>query len=330
MNLSRRSCLSLLASSSVAFSASARAINTLTTFRSLTPKRASLSQWSFHRAIFGDSRNNYEQFLKLLKTSPNDVLQGKLAPRDITLIARNFGIEAIDLVNLCFYGRAQDSAWLAEFNRLADDTGTRFQMLMCDQAGYLGASSKAARQHAIEQHKVWMHTAAELGCRQVRVNAYGDGSYLAQLNQCAESLHTLAEIGKPLELEVLVENHGHPSSNGAWLAMLIENASHDNIGVLTDLDNFFMGGWNLTPERRYDRTQGLLDLAPYTRGVSVKTFDFNAQGAETTIDVPACFKILTDAGFNGYYSAEYEGEHLSEADGTQATIKLIDQALAAR
>ena len=34
-------------------------------------------------------------------------------------------------------------------------------------------------------------------------------------------------------------------------------------------------------------------------------------------------KILTDAGFDGYASAEYEGEGISEMAGSIAAIKLL-------
>ena len=43
---------------------------------------------------------------------------------------------------------------------------------------------------------------------------------LQQLHQCAESMSLLADLAKQHGIELLVENHGHASNNGAWLAML--------------------------------------------------------------------------------------------------------------
>ena len=283
----------------------------------------SLSQWSYHRSIFGDSRADYDRFLHLLATDPDAVLQGDMDPRDIVVRARELDLGTVDLVNVLFYGHAADGPWLAEFGRRARREGVGFGILMIDEAGSIGASDAAARAAAIARHRQWLDCAVTLGCTAIRVNAYGDGTYLAQLRQCAESLAVLGDLGAEAGLDVLVENHGHPSSNGAWLAMLMEATAHPRVGVLADFDNFFMGGWNHDPQRRYDSVQGMLDLAPYTRAVSAKSYDFGADGLETRVDFHRAMQIVLDAGFDGLASAEYEGEHLSEAGGTRATVALL-------
>ena len=283
----------------------------------------SLSQWSFHRSIFGDSRDDYDQFLRLLATEPDAVIRGNMDPRDIVVRARELDLDTVDLVNILFFAHAADGPWLAEFRRRAERESVGFGILMIDEAGNIGASSAAERAHAVEQHRRWMACAVSLGCRSVRANAYGDGSYLDQLRQCAESLAVLGDLGDDLGLDVLVENHGHPSSNGAWLAMLMQATDHPRVGVLADFDNFFMGGWNHDPQRRYDALQGMIDLAPYARAASAKSFDFGPDGRETDIDFHQTMRVLVDAGFDGVASAEYEGEHLSEAAGTEATVALL-------
>jgi sugar phosphate isomerase/epimerase len=124
-------------------------------------------------------------------------------------------------------------------------------------------------------------------------------------------------------IQLVVENHGHPGSNGAWLAMLVEKTAHKNLGVYLDLDNFFMGGWGIEPERRYDRKQGVLDLAEYTVGVSAKTKHFLPDGTEEFIDYDWCVNTLLERGFSGYMSAEYEGHALSNWKGSKATVRLL-------
>ncbi|MBU3005576.1 sugar phosphate isomerase/epimerase family protein [Paraglaciecola arctica] len=290
-------------------------------------KRISLSQWSFHQSILGDSKADYEKFKKVLHSRPDDVLLGSLDPRDIAKVTRQLGLESIDLVNVLFFGHAMDKPWLDDFKSRATDNSVQFQVLMCDETGSLGASSPKQRQASIDAHIPWLETAAYLGCKQLRVNAYGDGTYLQQLNQCAESLDKLATRAQALNIELLVENHGYASNNGAWLAMLMEQTNHKNLGLFSDLDNFFMGGWDHKPERRYDRVQGLMDLAPYTRGVSVKAHDFDNQGREITLDYKRFFKIFENAGFSGYYSAEFEGSRLTEQEGSEATIAYAKKAL---
>lgn len=285
----------------------------------------SVSQWAYHRAILGDSRADYTAFINALNNAPDTVLQGKMDPRDIVYRASELGLSRVDLVNILWFGHATDTPWLDEFLRRADDANVKFGVLMCDQTGNIGASNADERKASIDAHRPWLEAAATLGCPYLRVNPYGDGNYLQQCQQSADSLKRLGDMAGDYGLEIIVENHGHPGSNGAWLAMLMQMTDHPKVGAYTDFDNFFMGGWNLEPERRYDRHQGMLDLAPYTRSVSAKSHDFGADGEETTIDYNQCLRTVLNAGFRGIVSAEYEGNRLSESEGTRLTVELLER-----
>lgn len=287
------------------------------------PFTLSLSQWAFHRAIFGDARDDYAAFIHALHHTPDAVLRGPMDPRDIVFRAQELGVHVVDLVNILWFGHGADQPWLADFQARARDANVRFGVFMCDELGQLGAASRSDRDASVSAHVRWMETAAQLGCPFLRVNPYGEGTYLEQCQRGAESLHRLAQASSGFGLEILVENHGHPGGNAGWLTMLIEMADHPRVGSFTDFDNFFMGGWNLVPERRYDRLQGMLDLAPYTKAVSAKSFDFGPDGEETTIDYHQCLQAVYDAGFRGLVSAEYEGKRLSEFDGSKATLALL-------
>lgn len=287
------------------------------------PFTIGLSQWAFHRAIFGDARDHYRTFIKNLHSDPDSVLAGEMDPRDIVWRARELDVGVVDLVNILWFGHGEDKPWLNDFKTRARDANVTFGVLMCDQLARSGAADAKERRQSVEDHTRWMETAAELGCPFLRINPYGEGTYLEQCQRSAETLHALAERSADYGLEVIVENHGHPGSNGAWLAMLIEMANHSRVGTYTDLDNFFMGGWDLNPERRYDRHQGLLDLAPYTKAISAKTHDFDPDGEETTIDYHACLKILIDSGFSGLVSAEFEGNRVDETEGSKLTVELL-------
>ena len=81
---------------------------------------------------------------------------------------------------------------------------------------------------------------------------------------------------------MIVENHGGLSSNGKWLASVIEQVGLPNCGTLPDFGNF-----NIAPGKAYDRYLGVQELMPFAKGVSAKSYAFDAQGNETTIDYPA-------------------------------------------
>lgn len=283
-----------------------------------------LSQWSFHRSLLGNSRQNYDRYLRELHSSdPDVILRGEMNHISFLDTAAQLGMKTVDLVNILFFSKGTDQEWLEEYKNTASSLGINFGCLMCDELGSLGASSSIERKASLENHLVWLQAASKLGCSLLRVNAYGDGTYLQQLKQCSETISLLADSAKDYGIKVVIENHGFASNNGAWLAMLIESIDKENVGVYLDFDNFFMGGWHHDPKRQYDRNQGIIDLAPYTFSVSAKSYDFDENGNELTLNFAQYIEILREHGFNGVISAEYEGNTLSEPEGVNRTIRLI-------
>ena len=65
-------------------------------------------------------------------------------------------------------------------------------------------------------------------------------------------------------------------------------------------------------------------MMPYAKGVSAKSYNFGADGRETTLDYARILKIVTDSGYHGFVGIEYEGSRLSEPEGIKATKKLLE------
>ena len=126
-------------------------------------------------------------------------------------------------------------------------------------------------------------------------------------------MRALTEFATPHEINVIVENHGGLSSNGVWLAEVIKTVNLPRCGTLPDFGNF----------GDYDRYQGVTELMPMAKAVSAKSYDFDAEGNETTIDYAKMMKIVVDAGYRGFVGIEYEGKRLDEYEGIRATRKLL-------
>jgi sugar phosphate isomerase/epimerase len=163
-----------------------------------------------------------------------------------------------------------------------------------------------------------------LGCHSIRVNADSSGPRDEQLRLCADGLHRLCEFADGHGIDVLVENHGGLSSDGRWLADLMRAADHPRAGTLPDFGNF-----ETSPGEHYDRYRGVRELMPFAHAVSAKSFDFDVEGNETTIDYERVMRIVTDAGYAGYVGVEYEGTRLGEEDGIRATMRLLERVAAA-
>ena len=130
----------------------------------------------------------------------------------------------------------------------------------------------------------------------------------------------MTEFSAPHDINVIVENHGGLSSDGNWLAEVMETVDLPRCGTLPDFGNFNIGGG-----KTYNRYLGVLQLMPFAKAVSAKSHDFNADGNETKTDYLRMMKIVLDAGYHGYVGIEYEGGKLSEKDGIRATQKLLER-----
>lgn len=62
---------------------------------------------------------------------------------------------------------------------------------------------------------------------------------------------------------------------------------------------------------------------PYAKGVSAKTFDFDAAGNCIETDYPRMMKIIRDSGFKGIIGIEYEGNRMPAEEGIKATKELL-------
>ena len=265
--------------------------------------RISLAEWSLHRIIGS----------------------GKLTNLDFAQVAKKeFGIEAVEYVNGFFFDKATDFAYLREMKQRAADHGVQSVLIMIDREGMLADSDDAKRRTAIENHFKWIAAAKYLGCHSIRVNAGGGGTYEDQMARAADSLHRLSIMGDQYGINVIVENHGGLSSNGAWLAETIKKADHPRCGTLPDFGNFNLGGGEW-----YDRYQGVKELMPFAKAVSAKTHGFDEAGNETNTDYLRMMKIVTDAGYHGYVGIEWEGDGLSEFEGIHRTKALLERVRAA-
>ncbi|MBY0229208.1 MAG: sugar phosphate isomerase/epimerase, partial [Gemmataceae bacterium] len=229
-------------------------------------------------------------------------------------------ILAVEYVNQFFKDKAKDAKYLAELGKVCDGEGVKSVLIMCDGEGHLGDADEKKRKQAVENHYKWVEAAKALGCHSIRVNAYSTGSYDEQMSRAADGLHRLCEFADKHGIDVIVENHGGLSSNGAWLAALIKKADHKRAGTLPDFGNF-----RVSAKEEYDRYKGVAEMMPFAKGVSAKSHDFGKDGEETRTDYRKMMKIVLDAGYRGYVGVEYEGGKLGEPEGIKATTKLLEK-----
>jgi sugar phosphate isomerase/epimerase len=269
----------------------------------------SLAEWSLHKALFANKMTNL----------------------DFPAVAKQqYGISVVEYVNQFFKDKAKDTAYLNELLKRCKDNGVTNHLIMIDGEGGLGELDSAKRTQAVEAHYKWVDAAKYLGCRTIRVNAFGEGSAQDVHKAAVDGLSRLGEYGAKESINVIVENHGSYSSNGAWLAGVMKEINKPNVGILPDFGNFCIkrdgnGPWGGNCIEEYDRYKGVAEMMPYAKGVSAKTHNFDAAGNSVETDYARMLKIVKDAGFNGYMGIEYEGDKLSEEAGIRATKALLER-----
>lgn len=271
--------------------------------------KMSLAQWSLHKSFF----------------------EKRISTLDFPVLARKtYSIGAVEYVNQFFMDKAKDKQFLSQLLSRSKDNGVLNNMIMIDQEGELCSPDKKKREAAIEGHYKWVDAAQYIGCSSIRVNAFGTGTREEVRQAGIEGLSKLAEYTDKAGIALLAENHGGYSSDAAWLADVVKQVNNRNVGTLADFTNFCIrregpGFWEGECVESYEPYKGVQELMPLAKGVSAKTFEFDAQGNCVETDYNKMMKIIKDSGFKGYIGIEYEGDSLSEEEGIKKTKALLQK-----
>jgi len=252
--------------------------------------------------------------------------KGTITNLDFPRVAKEFyGIDAVEYVNQFFMDKVNNQEYLKDLKSRTDDLGVTNVMIMLDLWEYPTASPvEAERIKSAEKHYEWIDAAHTLGCHGVRINANGyEGKTQEEAADLfVDTLIRLSDYAKQADMNIMVENHGNYSSNGKWLAMVMEKANRDNVGTLPDFGNV-----RISKEEEYDRYQLVEELMPYALGVSAKAQEFNKKGEEANMDYTRLMTTVKDAGFDGYVGIEFGGklEEMHKKDGVMLTKKLLQR-----
>ena len=276
----------------------------------------SLAQWSFHRTF----------------------REGGVSPYDFAERANDLGFKGLEYVNALYPDVMESndkdlaiSKFIEQNNVLAAQFNMKNVLIMIDSEGDLSSSNEKERLSAIENHKKWISAANKMGCSAVRLNLNGENDIETWKKNSIQSLNALSAFAKPLNINVIVENHGGKSSNARLLMEVINSVDYSNCGTLPDFGNFCMSeDWGSLKDNKcnnpYDPYLGVSEMLPKAFGLSAKSYEFDDNGDETILDYYKLLSIVKRGGYKGFIGVEYEGEILSEKDGIIATKKLLEKA----
>ena len=154
------------------------------------------------------------------------------------------------------------------------------------------------------------------------VDAYGNKvSFEDALPVVAEGYRRVTEFAAGLGVKTMIENHGYFMQDAERVKKLIETVNHPNFGWLADMGNFMCAD--------EVSVESMKIAAPMAAHAHAKDFHYKtadeyvpAQGwfgtrggnklrgaiiGHGVVNVPACLKLLKEAGYNDWLSVEFEG-----------------------
>lgn len=286
-----------------------------------------------------DSTESNEPFFKLSLAQwslEKPIHEGELDPVDFAEKAKELGFNGIEYVNQLYFDKYRNSEDPeAAFSQLLDTLKAKSQefdvknvLIMVDGEGDLAANDDTERADAVEKHKRWVDAAKFLGCHAIRVNLFGSNNEAEWKSNAVKGLTEISNYASTQKINVLVENHGGLSSNGKLIAEVMEEVDLPNCGTLPDFGNFCLKRkdgkmWGTECIEEYPVYQGIEEMILFAKAVSAKTYEFDENGKETTLNIGRILKIVKDSGYEGWIGVEYEGTGLEPEEGILKTKELL-------
>ena len=256
----------------------------------------------------------------------------KKSPFHFASQAKEMGFEGLEYVSQLYKFEVEKLGFdvvIDSLKTLSEKEKIQNVLIMVDDEGDLADPDENKRNQAVENHKKWVDAAAKLGCHSIRVNTFGTNDPEIWKTTVVDGLKKLSEYAATKNINILCENHGWLSSNPDALMAAIKEVNMKNCGTLPDFGNWCVKRsdikekWGDCAEVYPDKYQGTKMMMPAAMAVSAKSYNFDENGNETTIDFVKMLQIVKDAGYTGFVGVEYEGDVLDEKAGIEATKDLL-------
>jgi sugar phosphate isomerase/epimerase len=212
---------------------------------------------------------------------------------------------------------AAEMDYLARIKATADSAGLPFGCLAVDGAHIYESSPEARRANQIKAQR-WLNIAEQLSAEQIRIDSGGPPDMPEEvLEIIVTGYNDLIPRAGEKGVEVVIENHWGASRVPENVVRILEAVP--GLGLLFDT-----GNW---PEEMRER--GWTRCARYARATHLKTFAFDGEGNETTVDIPRAIRILQEAGYQGSWGIESCPRQGDEYEAAKKSVALVRRVLGA-
>ena len=227
-------------------------------------------------------------------------------------------------VDLGYYWEDKKEEFTEVHHWLQDNNIALSGYIVGNNFGAVVGTDKVKEQ--IDKTKLAIDEARQLGANVLRVFAGGrEGlSWEEGSNLICDCLAECTEYAKQNNVVLALEDHGGLAANSKQVLFYLNKINSPFLRVNVDIGNFWSYG-----EEPID---GVKNTAPYAAMVHVKDLKkINGKlelvpVGEGDIDFTECFRILKNAGYDGYLSLEYEAQEDAKI-GVEKSIKHIKKCL---
>jgi sugar phosphate isomerase/epimerase len=210
---------------------------------------------------------------------------------------------------------APSDTYLQQVKNAADAVGLPFGCIAVDGPAIYDPDP-AVRDTYRQSVDRWLTVVQTLGGKQMRIDASrGNVEYELLPDDVMQAIidgyRDLIPRAREKGIEILIENHWRPTQVPENLKPLLDNV--DGLGLLLDTNNW-------VPERREECWE---IFAPYARSVHIKTFAFDENGIDPTMNLEKAIQLLLDAGYNDVWGIESGPKDGDEYGAVEKTIALI-------
>ena len=231
---------------------------------------------------------------------------------DFVTYARDTGFESAEIMLPDVAGKDGDlpPSNARETRRIMDDHGVLPSALSAGND--FVQLEDAAIEKQVEHMKRVMAYAKEAGISVLRTEGGAPKEAVPQerwgeaIVRCLEKVIPVAEDA---EIDLAIDNHGVVTNDGDLLLRVLRHVDHPRAGSNLDTMNFRWAGNDLDTIKRYYK-----ELAPFVKHTHFKdgfgsraTYECKPLG-EGELDLPYALECLREVGYDGAFTAEYEGK----------------------
>ncbi len=245
----------------------------------------------------------------------------KMTIKEFIEYASKIGFEGVDLG---YYWEDKEREFAEVPQWLQDNNIALSGYIVGNNFGSVVGTDKVEEE--IDKTKLAIDEAKELGAKVLRVFAGGrEGlSWEEGSNLICDCLAECTEYGKQNNIVLALEDHHGLAANSSQVLFYINKINSPFLRVNVDIGNFWSGG-----EIPVDGVKNTASYAAMVHVKDVKKVDDELKSVpvgEGDIDFTECFRILKDAGYDGYLSLEYEAKENAKI-GIEKSIKHMKECL---